>query len=114
MVSLVKKIDNEVERGDTYGARGYLVVMSDSPSQDQATLARLHREMRIRELDFAVHDGGSGPERYKIAPEADVTVMMWPSQREGVKFNFAYRAGELDEAEIKKIVKAVRANYGDE
>ena len=55
---------------------------------------------------------GVPPPDYAIAPDADVTVVIYPPGRRNkqkVSANFALRKGELDDAKIEEIVKAIAA-----
>jgi hypothetical protein len=59
----------------------------------------------ISNVPCAVFEDTVGPPAYLLAREADVTVLL--SVKQKVVANFAFRAGELDDAAIAEIVKAV-------
>ena len=50
-------------------------------------------------------DNPSGPKDYKVAKDADVTVVLYTRQQ--VKVNYAFKKGELKDKDIDKIVSEV-------
>ena len=56
-------------------------------------------------LPCAVFEDTVGPPAYRLAKEAEVTVLLAVNRK--VVANFAYRAGELDDAAIAEIVKTL-------
>jgi hypothetical protein len=50
-------------------------------------------------------DNPQGPQQYKIAKEADVTVVLYEKQK--VKANYAFKKGELHEKDVDQIVADV-------
>jgi len=53
-----------------------------------------------------VFDGLAGPPAYKIAKDAEQTVLMW--QRARVKANHAYTAGKLSDKEVKLVLNSTK------
>ena len=56
-------------------------------------------------IPCAVFEDTVGPPTYLLAKEADVTVLL--SVKQKVVANFAFRAGELNDAAIAEIVQAI-------
>jgi hypothetical protein len=56
-------------------------------------------------VPLGVFEDTVGPPAYRLAPEADVTVLLSVKQR--VVANFAFRQGELTEAAVAEVLKAV-------
>ena len=56
-------------------------------------------------VPLGVFEDPVGPPAYLLAREADVTILL--SVKQSVVANFAYRAGELNDAAIADILKAL-------
>ena len=105
LTSLVKKIDEIVQKNKKRKMAAYVVLLSDSPDADEKKLKELAKKEKIsKNVPLTVFEGVSGPESYKVAKDAEVTVMMWVGRQRNVKVNHAFRAGELKKASINKIV----------
>jgi hypothetical protein len=68
-------------------------------------LAKWVKQAGIKNTPVGVFDDPIGPPSYKLHHDAEVTVLLWVNRK--VVANFAFRAGELDDAAIKKIVTAM-------
>ena len=105
MASLVKQIDSLVDDAGALSAgtkHAFVVLITDDPDDAESKLTALAEKHQIKNTPLTIFDGISGPRNYKIAKDADVTVMMWSGQN--VKINHAFAAGELDAAAVAKIV----------
>ena len=56
----------------------------------------------MKNVPLTVFDGVAGPEDYKIAEKADLTVMMWVDGK--VKVSHAFAKGEFKAANTKAVV----------
>jgi hypothetical protein len=81
----------------------YAVFCSDKDGLDKA-LTKLAADQKLTKLILSI-DNPAGPEKYKIAKEAEVTVLLYREFE--VKANHAFRAGELNDAAITKVVADV-------
>ena len=98
----VKKIDGVVgENGDKKMA-AFVTVLTENPDKDEAKLKEIAKKEGLKNIPLTVFDGVAGPEDYKIAEKADVTVMMWVGSN--VKVNHAFAKGELKADATKAIV----------
>ena len=102
LTSLVKRIDETVEKNQARKMAAFVVLLSDDPDADEKKLKSLAKKENIKNVPLTVFEGVSGPQPYKVAKDAEVTIMMWTKQT--VKVNHAFRAGELKKASIDKIV----------
>ncbi len=59
----------------------------------------------IRSVPLGIFADADGPPSYRLAHDADVTVMLYVKQK--VVANFAFRAGELTEERVAEVFKAV-------
>jgi len=111
LTGLVKKIDERMQGAVHKTPRplgAYVMFMNDAPALtlDLRTLAE---KEAIKQVALGI---GAPPPDYAIAPEADVTVVVYsPGRRnkQKVTANFALRKGELNDAKVDAIVKAIAA-----
>ncbi|MFO0911256.1 MAG: hypothetical protein U0794_23445 [Isosphaeraceae bacterium] len=100
MASLVKSLDSEIAKNEQL--KSFVVVLTDQPDATARTLAALAKDGRVKHVPLTLVGDREGPPDYEIDKAADVTVLMWKGAQ--IKVNRAYRAGELTEAEVPKII----------
>jgi hypothetical protein len=100
MIQLLKKIDAATAANKERSLGSYVVFCSDAPGFDQQLLA-VAREMHIENTVVTLYKAG-GPERYRLAAEADVTVLLYSHFT--VKANHAFKNGELTESTANAIL----------
>ena len=103
LTSLVKKIDKATGENSKAKMGSFVVFCSDDES-----LADKLKELAKKEgLDQCVLsiDNPSGPTKYKVAKDADITVVLYNKQT--VKANYAFKKGELKDADVEKIVSDI-------
>lgn len=104
LASLVKKIDAKVGENKDQRMAAFVVLLTDDPDAAEPKLKALAKKHGIKNVPLTLFDGVAGPPRYKIAKDADVTVMMW--KRVVVKANHVFADGKLDKQGIEKVVKS--------
>ncbi len=67
-------------------------------------LGKWAKAQGLKNIPVGVFDDVDGPPSYKIANDAEVTVLIFNKRK--VVHNYAFRTGELDEKSIKQIVEA--------
>ena len=102
LTSLVKQIDGVVAKNKEKKMCAFVVLLSDEADADEAKLKELATKHDIKTTPLTVFEGVAGPPNYKIAKDADVTVLMW--QRQKVTVNHAFRKDELDKKAIAAVV----------
>ncbi len=102
LTSLVKQIDNKVSENSDKKMAAFVVLLSDDPDVDEARLKELAEKEGIEQTPLTIFEGTSGPEDYKIAQEADVTVTMWKKRK--VVGSHAFAPGDLTDAAIGVVV----------
>ena len=103
LTSLVKQIDVVVAKQAKM--RCLVMFLSDDQEALKPRLKDLARKHNIKHTSLAIFlDGSAGPYRYKIAKDAEVTIIMWVKGI--VKVNYAFAKGELNKASVKKVVAA--------
>src|SRR5215218_8156583 len=97
LTSLVKKLEQATAEGKKVGA--FVVLMTDD-DKAEAKLKELAEKENLKKVVLMV-DNPAGPSDYKIAKDADVTVLLY--EKKEVKKNFAYEKGKFTAAEADKI-----------
>lgn len=102
VAKLVKELDNTVARNSANKMAAFVVVLSDDPDAQEAALKTAATKHDIKHTPLTVFENSAGPNKYKIAKDADVTVMMWVES--DVKVNHAMKSADLNSDAIKKII----------
>ena len=97
-----KQIDEVVGKNEEKKMAAFVVLLSEDSDAVSPPLEQLAEKHSITHTPLTVFDGVAGPSSYKIAEEADVTVMMWKGLE--VKANHAFKKGELNAEKVKTIV----------
>jgi hypothetical protein len=100
LTSLVKKIDAATAKNDTQKMGSFVVFCSDDEGLEKK-LKGLAEKEKLEKVVLTI-DNPTGPPKYKIAKDADVTVILY--NRGEVKANYAFRKGELKDKDIEKIL----------
>jgi hypothetical protein len=101
---LVKQLDGAVKEQKTAEMRSWVTFLADDQTKLDPLVVKWAQQHAIG-LPCAVFEDTVGPPTYLLAKEADVTVLL--SVKQKVVANFAFRAGELDDAAIADIVKTI-------
>ena len=102
LASLVKQIDATVAENKSQKLSAFVVLLADDPDTAAGEIKAFAKKHGLK-TPLTIFDGVSGPGKYKIAKDADVTVHLWKRQR--VVVNHAFAEGKLDDKAIKQIVK---------
>lgn len=102
LTSLVKKIDATVADNKGKNMKAFVVLLADDADAAAKQLAEVAKKAGLKGTPLTIYDGATGPGNYKIAKDADVTVLMWRKRR--VLANHAFPKGKLNEAAIKAVV----------
>ena len=101
---LIKDVDATVGKNSDAKMAAFVVLLTDDPDAAEAKLAAVAKKHGIKNVPLTIYDGVAGPSKYKVAKDADVTVMMW--NESDVKVNHAFAKGDFS----KKAVKTVSAD----
>ena len=102
LTSLVKQIDDQVAKNEDKKMASFVILLSNDPDADEAKLKTLAEKAGIKHVPLTVFDGIAGPPNYKIAEDAEVTVLHWLERKTVV--NHAFAKGKLDKDGVKKVV----------
>ena len=101
---LVKKLDGAVKEHKASEPRAWVTFLADDQTKLDPQVVKWAQQHAVT-IPCAVFEDTVGPPTYLLAKEADVTVLL--SVKQKVVANFAYRAGELNDAAINEVVKAI-------
>jgi hypothetical protein len=100
LTSLVKKIDAATAKNSDCRMGSFVVFLSDDEGLEKK-LKELAKKDKIDHTVLSI-DNPAGPRGYGVAKDADVTVVLYTNRT--VKANYAFKKGELKDADINKIV----------
>ncbi len=100
LTSLVKKIDAATEKNSDCSLGSFVVFMNDDEGLE-AKVKDLVEKQKLEHIVLTI-DNAQGPPQYKIAKDADVTVVLY--EKQNVKANYAFKKGKLKDKDVEKIV----------
>ena len=101
VAKLVKEIDTSVGENKEKKLSAFVVLLTDDADAGSKQLSKLAEEQKIANVPLTIYDGVAGPEEYKIAKDAAVTVTMWNKSR--VEANHAFASAKLSDAQVKAV-----------
>jgi hypothetical protein len=96
---LMATLDAEVPPREKQGFKVWMTQLTDKADLD--ALAKWSQKQALKNVPVGAFEDSDGPPAYKLAAEAEVTVLVFVKEK--VVVNRAYRAGELNEVAIKDI-----------
>src|SRR5712692_2939849 len=103
LTTLIKKIDAATEAHKDAKMGSFVVFLSDS--EDLATkLKEVAEKEGLKNVILSI-DNPAGPKGYKVAKDADVTVVLYTNHN--VKANFAYGKGQMNDKDIEAVVDSI-------
>jgi hypothetical protein len=102
---LVKQLDGALKEHKAAELRSWVTFLADDQTKMDPLVVKWAQQHAISGVPCAVFEDTVGPPTYLLAKEADVTVLL--SVKQKVVANFAFRAGELNDAAIANIVKSI-------
>jgi hypothetical protein len=103
LTSLVKKIDESLNKSSTK-CGSFVVMLTDDTDKMEATLKSMAEKEGLKKVVLSI-DNPQGPPNYKIAKEADVTVVLYKGRK--VIKTFAFEKGKLTEKEVSEMTSAM-------
>jgi hypothetical protein len=100
LVKLLAACDQAVADRPKDGMRAWMTVLGEK-AIGLDDLGRWATKAGLKAVPVGVFDDPVGPPGYKLADDADVTVVLF--ERRKVVANFAFRAGELDKTAIGRV-----------
>jgi hypothetical protein len=103
LAALLKEIDAVVGKNSDHEMAAFLVVLTDDPAGQEEKLKQLATDAGLKNVPLTTFEDVSGPRSYKLAKDADFTVMMWVDGK--VQVNHTFKKGDLTEQTIATVVK---------
>src|SRR5262245_4660536 len=101
--SLLKQFDAAVTKNKDADMRSFAVFLSEDADEMEQKLKKLAEKEKITEnVPLTVVEDIAGPPLFKINKDAEVTVMLYTGGK--VVSNFAFKAGELKDKDVKAII----------
>jgi hypothetical protein len=104
LTSLVKSLDAEVSKSGEKLCT-FVVLLTEDERQMTKDLKKFAADNMVKKVPLTIGEAHAGPPAYKIAKDADITVMMWKGSK--VEVNHAYSKGKMTEADVKTIINEV-------
>ena len=101
LTSLVKKIDAATASNKSNKMGSFIVFLNDDEDLEKKLKGIAEKE-KLENIVLTIETKKDGPPAYKIAKEADVTVVLYTKGE--VKANYAFKKGELKDKDVDQIV----------
>ena len=107
LTSLVKKIDAATVKNKDSKMGSFVVFLNDEENLDKK-LKELAEKEKLEKTALTIDNPG-GPQAYKIAKDADITVVLYVGSytKGAVKANYAFKKGEMKDKDIDKVVEDI-------
>jgi hypothetical protein len=105
LAKLVKGLDKAVADHKAQELRAWVTFLSDDQTSLDPKLVAWAKKHAVREVPLGVFEDVDGPPTYKLAKDADVTVLLYVKRK--VVSNFAFRADEFTDAKADEVLKAL-------
>jgi len=84
------------------GLRSWVTFLSDDQPSFDAQVVRWGQKHALRNVSLGVFEDSGGPPSYRLARDAEVTVLFFVKQK--VVANYAFRSGELNDKRVAEIL----------
>jgi hypothetical protein len=105
LARLAQKLDGALLAHKKEELRGWITFLNEDQLNFDPKVVAWGQKHALRNLPLGVFEDAGGPPSYRLAADADVTVLLFVKQK--VVGSFAYRAGDLTDTEISKVLKAL-------
>ncbi len=103
VVALVKEIDQIVGKNGEKKMAAFVTLLTNDPDRDEIVLKAIAKKEGLKNVPLTIFDGVAGPEDYKIAEKADLTVTMWVDNK--VEASQAFSKGDFKASASKSVVE---------
>jgi len=103
LAKLVKGLDKGIADHKAQELHAWVTFLSEDQLSLDPKLVAWGKKNAVRDVPLGVFEDVGGPPTYKIAKDADVTVLLFTKHK--VVSNFAFRAGELTDAKVDEVLK---------
>jgi hypothetical protein len=99
------KLDKAVGNHKSSDLRAWVTFLSNDQTGLDPQVVAWAKEHAVRSVPLGIFEDAGGPPSYRLAKDAEVTILMFAKQK--VAGNFAYRAGELTDERIKEVMNSL-------
>jgi hypothetical protein len=103
LTKLLKELETCCEKKTDCKLGSFVVFCSDEEGLE-AQLKKLAKDSKLDKVVLSI-DNPAGPEKYKVAKDADITVVLYTDRK--VKANFAFKKDEMKDKDVETIIKAL-------
>jgi hypothetical protein len=100
---LCQQLDQAVAEHSKVELRAWVTFLSDDQVTLDPRVVQWGQKYALRNIPLGVFEDVGGPPSYRLAADADVTVLLFVKQK--VLANFAFREGELNKEKIGAVMK---------
>jgi hypothetical protein len=104
---LAHGVDKALGQHKDSDLRAWITFLNDDEASVNGKIVKWAQKHAVGSVPIAVFEDVGGPPAYKLARDADVTILLAVNQK--VVTNFAFRDGELTDARIEEVLKSVSA-----
>jgi hypothetical protein len=105
LAKLVTGLDKALADHKAQELRAWVTFLSDDQTGLDPKLVAWAKKHAIRDVPLGVFEDTGGPPTYKLAKDADVTVLFYVKRK--VVSNFAFRADELTDSKADEVLKGL-------
>ena len=102
---LVRELDRSAAEHQAAKLRAWVTLLGYDQAGQDAKVVRWAQQHAIRNVPIGIFEDAGGPPSYRLARDADVTILLFV--RRQVVCNFAFRSDELAGRHIDEVVKAL-------
>jgi hypothetical protein len=102
LTGLVKKLDEATVKNSSVKMGSFVVFLGDDEDLKKKVKDLADKE-NIRHTILTTMSTPSGPPKYKVAKEAEITVILYFDSK--VEANFTFKSGDLDDKAVDRILK---------
>jgi hypothetical protein len=108
---LVAKLDKALSDHKKEELRAWVTFLSDDQPTMDPKVVKWGKKHAIRGVPLGVFEEAGGPPAYRLARDADVTILFFVKRK--IVANFAFRAGELTDERASDVLKALPSIVGE-
>ncbi len=102
---LAHELDRALNQHKNSELRAWVTFLSDDQTSLDPKVVQWGQKHATGTVPLAVFEDRDGPPTYRLARDADVTILL--STRQRVVANFAFRAGELTDDRVREVLGAL-------
>jgi hypothetical protein len=112
LAKLCQQLDQALAEHNKAELRAWVTFLSADQLSLDPRVVQWGKKYALRSIPLGVFEELGGPPSYRLAQDAEVTVLLFVKQK--VVANFAFRAGELTNDKIADVIKALPRIVGEQ